>query len=113
MGGRRVSSLTSGEIASKSTELWQSHFSDTSGDIPDGSLFNVEVSSGQTCKPVFMSLDVETPLGFTSFLANTQNHRKVFIPSTFNMSKILKSVQAQESLDLVCDKDFYELDPPA
>ena len=60
-----------------------------------------------------MSLDVETPLGFATFLANTQNHRKVFIPSTFNMSKILKSVQAQESLDLVCDKDFFELDPPA
>jgi len=59
-----------------------------------------------------MSLDVETPLGFATFLANTQNHRKVFIPSTFNMSKILKSVQTQESVDLVCDQAFYELEPP-
>lgn len=59
-----------------------------------------------------MSMDPETPLGFATFLANTQNHRKVFIPSTFNMSKILKSVQTQESLDLVCDQVFYEFEPP-
>ena len=59
-----------------------------------------------------MSLDVETPLGFATFLANSSNHRKVFVPSTFNMSKILKSIHAQQSVDLVCDKDFYELEPP-
>ena len=110
--GSRAASMTNGEIASKSTELWQNHFSQTAGDIPDGSLFNVEVSSGQTCKPVFMSVNLETPLGFASFLANTSNHRKVFIPSTFNMSKIIKSIHAQQSVDLVCDSEFYELEPP-
>lgn len=104
--------MTSGEIASKSSELWQTHFAQTAGDVPDGSLFNYEVSSGQTCKPVFMSVDLETPLGFASFLANSSNHRKVFIPSTFNMSKIIKSVQAQQSVDLVCDKDLFEITPP-
>lgn len=41
-----------------------------------------------------MSVDLETPLGFASFIANASNHRKVFIPSTFNMSKILKSVKS-------------------
>ena len=110
--GSRGSSLTNGEVASKSTDLWQNHFSQTAGDIPDGSLFNVEVSSGQTCKPVFMSVNLETPLGFASFLANASNHRKVFIPSTFNMSKIIKSIHAQQSVDLVCDSEFYELEPP-
>ena len=70
------------------------------------------MSSGQACKPVFMSLDLETPLGFASFLANTSNHRKVFIPSTFNMSKILKSVGAQQSQDLVCDAAFYSAQLP-
>ena len=84
--------MTSGDIANKASELWSTYFSDSSGDIPDGKMFNYEVNSGQTCKPVFMSLDLETPLGFASFLANASNHRKVFIPSTFNMSKILKSV---------------------
>lgn len=59
-----------------------------------------------------MSVDLESPLGFASFLANSSNHRKVFIPSTFNMSNILKSVARQESVDIVCDKDFYELEAP-
>lgn len=59
-----------------------------------------------------MSLDCESPLGFATFLANSSNHRKVFVPSTYNMSSILKSVKAQESFDLVCDKSFYELDLP-
>ena len=75
-------------------------------------MFSVEFASGTTAKPVFMSLDLETPLGFASFLSNSSNHRKVFIPSSFNMSAILKSVHRQESLDLVCDQDFYELEAP-
>lgn len=91
---KRVSTFTNGEIAEKSSELWSSHFSLSAGDHTDAKLFNVEVKSGTTAKPVFMSLDLETPLGFASFLANSANHRKVFIPSTFNMSKILKSVHA-------------------
>ena len=93
-GGNRVSSFTSGQIAEKASQIWDEHFSQTSGDVDDGKLFNYEVRSGQTAKPVFMSLDMETPLGFSSFLANTSNHRKVFLPSTFNMSKILKSIGA-------------------
>lgn len=59
-----------------------------------------------------MSVDLESPLGFATFMANSSNHRKVFVPSTFNMSNILKSVARQESVDLVCDKDFYELEAP-
>lgn len=94
-GGRVVSSFTSGDIADKSGSLWDTYFKTTSGDKVDNKMFNVEVGSGQTCKPVFMSLDLETPLGFACFLANSSNHRKVFIPSTFNMSKILKSINAQ------------------
>ena len=111
-GSKRVSTFTNGEIAEKSSELWNNHFSLSAGDHTDAKLFNVEVKSGTTAKPVFMSLDLETPLGFASFLANSANHRKVFIPSTFNMSKILKSVSAQQSVDLVCDQDFYALEAP-
>ena len=111
-GGNRVASHTSVEIADKASSLWDNHFSQSSGDVDDGKLFNYEVRSGQTAKPVFMSLDMETPLGFSSFLANASNHRKVFIPSTFNMSTILKSVSTQESVDLVCDQAFFEIDLP-
>ena len=109
---KRVSTFTNAEIAAKSGELWSCHFSLSAGDHTDAKLFNVEVKSGTTAKPVFMSLDLETPLGLATFLANSANHRKVFIPSTFNMSKILKSVSAQQSVDLVCDKDFFELEAP-
>jgi len=59
-----------------------------------------------------MSMDMETPLGFSSFLANSSNHRKVFLPSSFNMSKILKSIHSQESVDLVCDSSFFEIELP-
>lgn len=102
-GGRKVGSHTSGEIAEKAVELWQNNFSKSSGDKVDAKMFNYEFNSGETAKPVFMSLDLETPLGFASFLSNSSNHRKVFIPSSFNMSAILKSVHRQESVDLVCD----------
>jgi len=59
-----------------------------------------------------MSLNLETPLGFATFLANASNQRKVFVPSSFNMSSIIKSLGRQESTELVCDKDFYELEAP-
>ena len=93
-GGSRVSSFTNGEIAQRSTQLWDNHWSGTAGDVVDAVMFSEEYRSGTTAKPVFMSVDLETPLGFTSFLANSSNHRKVFIPSTFNMSNILKSVSS-------------------
>lgn len=93
-GGKAVSNFTNGEIASRAIELWQNHWHESAGDEVDGKMFNVEFRSGKTAKPVFMSVDLETPLGFTAFLANSSNHRKVFIPSTFNASKILKSIRA-------------------
>lgn len=89
-----VSNFTNGEIGERATNLWESHFSTNAKEIPVPAFFNYEVTSGQAPKPVFMSLDLETPLGFASFLANTSNQRKVFIPSSFNMSTILKSVGA-------------------
>ena len=45
-------------------------------------------------------------------MANASNQRKVFIPSTFNLSKVLKSIKAQASVDLVCDKAVYEAELP-
>ena len=111
-GGNRVAEHSSGDIVTKSSEMWQKHFSQSADDITDAKMFNVEVRSGQAAKPVFMAVDLETPLGFTSFLSNASNHRKVFIPSTFNMSKILKSVSRQESHELVCDDELFALEAP-
>ena len=110
--GKQVSSFTNGQIVEKSTQLWGDNWSRTAGDTVDGKMFNYEFNSGTTAKPVFMSTDIDSPLGFSTFLANSANHRKVFIPSTYNMTKMLKSISAQKSVDLVCDSSFYEADLP-
>ena len=59
----------------------------------------------------FLSISILSPFHFC-VKGFVSNHRKVFIPSSFNMSAILKSVHRQESVDLVCDQDFYELEAP-
>lgn len=41
-GGKQVSSFTSGEIASKSNDLWNENWSKSAGDKVDGQMFNVE-----------------------------------------------------------------------
>lgn len=97
--GKEVASWTSGELTARSSQLWDEQFA--------GSLTGADAS-----KQVFMSADLETPFGFASFLACSTHMRKVFIPSTFNMSKVLKSVPRQQSPFLVCDEDFYSLRVP-
>jgi len=92
--GKEAGSFTNNEITKYADSLWSDHFS----------------KSGS--KPVFMSIDLETPLALASFIANNSNLHKVFIPATFNMSKILKNLKNQESTFVVCDQEFYELKPP-
>ncbi len=62
---------------------------------------------------MFISLNLETPLGLASFLANNSNFKKVYIPSSFNMNKILTSLKTQQSTTIVTDQDLVELEPPA
>ena len=73
--GKQVSYLTNGDLVNSSQKLWSSLFS----------------KSGE--QPVFISLDLETPLGLASFIANNANFQKVYIPSSFNMCKILHSLK--------------------
>lgn len=87
---------TSGELAEKADDLWMNHLS----------------SSQSAEAPVFLSCDLETPLGFSSFLACSMNFKKVFVPGTFNMSQMLKTIPMQNSTFLVCDKEFYQLEAP-
>ncbi len=47
-----------------------------------------------------------------TFLANAANQKKVFVPSTFNVSKIMKSLQLQKTDLLVCDAELYSMEPP-
>lgn len=53
--GKEVSSYTSSDIVHKSQSLWNNHFS----------------KAGEN--PVFISLNLETPLGLASFIANNAN----------------------------------------
>ena len=74
-GGKNIASYTNGDLVQHAGNLWDNHFK----------------NAGE--HPIFMSLNLETPLAFATFLANNANLKKVFIPSTFNMSKLLKSLQ--------------------
>ena len=97
-GGKEAVSLTSSELVSKATNMWDTHLS----------------SSGNEKSPIFMACDFESPVGFTAFLAAASNCKKVFVPGTFNMSQMLHSVPRQSSQMVVCDEDFYSLQvPPA
>lgn len=92
--GKEFASFTSSEIVNKAQSLWNNHFS----------------KAGE--QPVFISLNLETPLGLASFIANNANFQKVYIPSSFSMSKILHSLKTQDSKVVVCDEELYQLDPP-
>lgn len=92
--GKEFASYTSGDIVNSAQSLWSNHFS----------------QAGE--HPVFISLNLETPLGLASFIANNANFQKVYIPATFNMSKILHSLKTQESKVIVCDEELFTLEPP-
>ena len=97
-GGREEISLTSSDLVKKSSSLWESSLS----------------AGGDENTPVFMACDLENPLGFASFLACSANFKKLFVPGTFNMSHMLKSMPRQASQLVVCDPEFASLEvPPA
>ena len=95
-GGREATSLTSSDLVAKAQGLWESSLQDSSDVIT----------------PVFMACDLENPLGFASFLACSTNFKKVFVPGTFNMSQMLKSMPRQSSNLVVCDPEFAALEVP-
>eukprot|EP00347_Sterkiella_histriomuscorum_P009405 403341340 len=93
--GKRVSAYSNGEITEHAQKLWSEIF-----------------SSSNDSHPVYMSLNLETPLALASFIANNANLQKVYIPSTFNVNKIVESIKTQQSQILVCDADLYTLEAP-
>lgn len=97
-GGKQTLSLTSADLVTKSKSLWESSLS----------------KSGDESTPIFMACDLESPLGFASFLACSAHFKKVFVPGTFNVSQMLHSVPRQGSTLVVCDADLAALEmPPA
>jgi len=97
--GREVRSLTSSEFVSASEDLWQSYLQG-SGEGENKDL------------PIFFSTDLEKPLGFATVLACSTHLKKLFVPGTFNASKMVKSLPRQGSSFMVCDEDLYNLEVP-
>lgn len=92
----RAHSFSSADLVSHADNLWSNSLS----------------QSGDNLDPVFMSCDLDSPLGFASFLACSTHFKKVFIPGSYNMSSLLKALPTQNSSMLVCDEDFYSLQAP-
>lgn len=64
--------------------------------------------------PIFMSCELETPFGLSAFLSCNSHGRKLFLPGTYNMSSMLKSIPRQASSFVVVDEDLFGLEvPPA
>jgi len=92
--GREFPVFSNADIVSHSQSLWKDHYSNAG------------------THPIFMSLNLETPLALASFLGINSNLHKVVIPSTFSMTKILESLKVQGSTCLICDSELYSLEPP-
>ena len=97
--GSNQREYTSSDMVDNAKSLWDNHLSQTK----EGEHANT---------PVFMPCDLETPFGFAAFLSLSSNLKKVFIPGTFNVSQMLKSVPRQGSTFVVCDEDLYNIEMP-
>lgn len=93
----RATEYSSGDLVSHADNLWNDHFSKAANDV----------------NPIFMACDLESPMGLAAMLGCATNFKKVFVPGTYNMSSLLKSIPLQGSNFLVCDGDFYSLEAPA
>lgn len=94
-GGRQICSYTNSELLTKAKDIWKNYLN---GD--DKTL------------PVFLTLSLQYPLGFATFLSCIMNERKIFVPSTFNLAKIAKSFSYQQSDVLICEEEVFGFQPP-
>lgn len=74
--GREVRSLTSSEFVIASEDLWQSYLQGSN-------------ESENKELPIFFSTDLEKPLGFATILACSTHLKKLFVPGTFNASRMV------------------------
>ena len=92
-------SMTSNDFVRAAESVWVNHLQGSAeGDKKDF--------------PIFFSTDFEKPLGFVTLLACSSHLKKLFIPGTFNSSKIIKSLPSQGSNYMVCDEDLYNIELP-
>lgn len=92
--GQQVSSFTSNDLVNQSEKIYNNHLVNAGG------------------KPIFCTLDLSTPLGLACFLGSSTNNLKMFVPGSYNMSQMLKSVRRQHTNYVICDNEFYNLQVP-
>ena len=93
--GEQKAQFTNEEMLEKAADIWR-HY----------------LSKGNVNLPVFLTLSLQTPLGFATFLSSISHGRKVFVPSSYNMAQITKSFGYQKSDMLVCDENLYKFEAP-
>lgn len=74
--GKRVSAFSNGELAQQAQRLWSENF-----------------AASASPNPVFFSVNLETPLALSAFIANNANLQKVYVPASFNVNKIIESIK--------------------
>lgn len=75
-------------------------------------MWNLMKDSTNDVHPVFMSADLETVMGFATFLGCARNFKKIYVSGTYNLSTMLKQVPIQESSWMVCDEELYSVKAP-
>lgn len=88
--GRLSHSFTSEELLNQAQRVYDRFF-----------------ASSDKVVPVSTPLDLQTPFGFACFLGNNVNGRKIFVPSNYNMTRIIRAIEVQQSTELVCDAEFF------
>lgn len=91
----KVTETTSAELVAHSETMW-----------------DLVKDSAKDTHPIFMSADLESTIGFATFLGCSSNFKKIYIPGTYNLSTMLKQVPLQESSWMVCDEDIYGVKAP-
>ena len=94
-GGKVVSNFSSSDLVNKAHSLWGDHLSKSDHNTP-----------------LFLSVNLETPFALAAFLGANANFQKVYVPSSFNMGRILEGVESQHSSVVIIDNELHDLDVP-
>ena len=82
-------------MVSRAQSLWGDHLSKSDHNIP-----------------LFLSVNLETPFALAAFLGANANLQKVYIPSSFSMSRVLEGLESQHSNVVIIDNELHDLEVP-
>lgn len=95
MRNGKTTEFTSKELVQSAEQVW-SHLQDSANEV----------------NPIFVSVDMESPLGFALFLGCSTNFKKIYLSGLYNLSAMLKQLPAQGSTWAVVDQDVFNVKAP-